>query len=416
MTKVKVQFLEEYKPLFEPQWRYLIFHGGRYSGKSYHVALALLLRARQKRLRVLCTREVQISIKDSVHKLLKDLIEKYGFRDYKVTDNSIINLVTKSEFIFKGLRHNITDIKSTEGVDICWIEEGQVITDESLDVLTPTIRKPGSQIIITFNRFTELDPVFVKYVQSPLPQSFVRQVNYDVLEGVGLLSDVIKLEIENDRENNPALYAHKWLGEPLSQADNAVLNRDDLLKAMERNNATGSIVEVGVDVARHGGDRSVLWKRQGLQTLDYKIYQDKKTTELCDLIEQFIDFDKSVGIKVDDTGVGGGVTDEMDKRGYSVMPINFGESALDKDKYPNLISEAWFSFAERLPEIGLPKDTDLLLELSTRLWRQDVHGKRCIESKVDYKKRGFRSPDLADACIICYYDRQLIDEDDIDII
>lgn len=416
MKKVKVQFLEEYRPLFDKQWRYIIFHGGRYSGKSYHVALALLLRARSKRLRILCTREVQMSIRDSVHKLLKDLIEKYGFRDYKITDNAIINLLTKSEFIFKGLRHNITDIKSTEGVDICWIEEGQVITDESLDILTPTIRKPGSQIIITFNRFTELDPVFVRYVQNPLPKSYVKQVNYDVLEKVGLLSDSIQLEIEHDRNNNPSLYAHKWLGEPLSQADNAVLNRNDLLRAMEKNEATEGIVEIGVDVARHGDDRSVLWKRQGLKTLGFEVYNDKKTTELCDLIEQFVNFEKSIVIKVDDTGVGGGVTDELLKRGYDVIPINFGGSALDKDKYPNLISEAWFSFAERVADIELPKNQDLLLELSTRLWKQDVHGKRCIESKTEYKKRGFRSPDLADACIICYYDRQLVDEDDIDII
>jgi phage terminase large subunit len=93
----------------------------------------------------------------------------------------------------------------------------------------------------------------------------------------------------------------------------------------------------------------------------------------------------------------------MIKRGYTVVAINFGGKPKDKDKYPNLISEAWFEFETVLPDIELPMNSDLLMELTTRQWKQDNKGKRAVESKVDYKKRGFRSPDLADACIICYY-------------
>ena len=87
------------------------------------------------------------------------------------------------------------------------------------------------------------------------------------------------------------------------------------------------------------------------------------------------------------------------------MPINFGGEPADKDKYPNLISEAWFNFKDILSQVSLPQDQDLLMELSTRQWRQDIRGKRCIEGKGEYRNRGFRSPDLADACIICYYNR-----------
>jgi phage terminase large subunit len=97
-----------------------------------------------------------------------------------------------------------------------------------------------------------------------------------------------------------------------------------------------------------------------------------------------------------------GVTDEMMKRNYKVIAINFGGEANDKDKYPNWISEAWFTSATLLPEIQLPFERELLMELTTRQWLQDNKGKRRVESKADYKKRGFRSPDLADACIICY--------------
>ena len=409
--KVLIQFLEEFRELFNPVWRYIIFYGGRYSGKSYHAALSLLIRARQKRLRILCTREVQISIRDSVHKLLKDLIEKYNFIDFRVTDNSIINRETKSEFIFKGLHHNISDIKSTEGVDICWIEEGQVITDESLDILTPTIRKSSSQIIVTFNRFTELDPVYVRYVKNKAETTFEKQVNYDILERAGLLSDVIKLEIENDKINNPESYAHKWMGEPLGQLENSAIPRVDILEAMNRSITDEGQIELGIDVARMGSDRTVLWKRKGLKTLDFRIYQGKRTPEVCDLAEDFIDFDKDIAIKVDDTGVGGGVTDELLKRGYNVLPINFGGEPMDKDKYPNLISEAWFYLKSIIKEIQLPNDRDLLMELSTRQWKQDSRGRRCIEGKQEYKKKGYRSPDLADACIICYYNPQIAEPD-----
>ena len=125
-----------------------------------------------------------------------------------------------------------------------------------------------------------------------------------------------------------------------------------------------------------------------------------------DHIEQFAEYDKDVLIKVDDTGVGGGVTDEMIKRGYSIMPVNFGAKASDPDKYPNLISEAWFYLASIIDTIQLELDDDLLMELTSRQWKMDSAGRRRVESKDEYKKRGFRSPDLADALIMCFYNAQ----------
>lgn len=401
MTKTKVQLLKVFRPLFDTHWRYIVFYGGRSSGKSYSVAMALLLRGRMGKLRILCTREIQNTIKDSVHKLLKDIIEAQGWTDYEVTNDSIINHVTGTEFLFRGLHHNIMEIKSTEGIDICWVEEAQTITDASIDILTPTIRKPGSQIIFTFNRVNELDPVYVRYVMRPRADAFVRKVNYQELEKVGLLPDVIKAEIEADRDN-PDLFAHKWLGEPLGQSELGIIGRTAILEAMQRKVDDDGAEVAGVDVARMGDDRSVLWKRKGLKTTGTRVFQKLRTTELCDQIEQFVDFNKELEIRIDDTGVGGGVTDEMTKRGYNVIAINFGGDAGDKDKYPNWISEAWFHMAEIMPTCELPYDSDLLMELSTRQWMQDNKGKRKVESKGDYKKRGFRSPDIADACIICY--------------
>lgn len=400
--KTKVRFLKAFKELFNESWRFIVFYGGRSGGKSRAVAEALLLRGRNKELRILCTREIQNTIKDSVHKLLKDIIEQYEFTDYVVTRDSIVNSVSGTEFIFRGLKHNITEIKSMEGVDICWVEEAQSVTKESLDILTPTIRKPGSQIIFTFNRFLELDPVYVHLVQGKPPKTFVKKVNYDVLERAGLLSDVTKDEIEADKAY-PSLFAYKWLGEPIAQSETAILNRDNVLKAMQREIEGDGQVIVGVDVARMGSDRTVFWMRKGLKTIKNRVFNQLRTTEICDQLEKFVEDNKDNLIKIDDTGVGGGVTDEMIKRGYNITPINFGGKAKDNNKYPNLISEAWFEFGENLDQMQLPMNSDLLMELTSRQWAQDNKGKRKIESKVDYKKRGFNSPDLADACIICYY-------------
>lgn len=407
-----VKILRPFKSLFEPQWRYIVYYGGRSSGKSHAVAQSLLLRGRSSRLRILCTREVQNTIKDSVHKLLSDLIEQYEFNDYEIQRDTITNKATGTEFIFRGLKHNINEIKSTEGIDICWIEEGQSITEQSLDILTPTIRKPGSQIIITFNRFNELDPVYVKFVMAKPTNAYVAHVNYDVLERAGMLPDVIAAEIDADR-GNPSLFAHKWLGEPLSQSERAIISRDTIMDAMRREIDDDGAIVIGVDVARMGDDRTVFWKRKGLKSIDHRRFSKLRIPDICDRLEQFADFDKSIAVKVDDTGVGGGVTDEMIKRGYNVIAINFGGEPGNRDKYPNWISEAWFTIAEMMPHIQLPFDSDLLMELSTRNWSQDVKGKRRVESKQEYKKRGFRSPDLADACIICYHQPQMLTSDDI---
>lgn len=394
-----------FEALFERSYRNIVYYGGRSGGKSRAVAESLIIRGQTETLRILCTREVQNTIRDSVHKLLKDLIEKYDITDYTVYKDSIVNERTGTEFIFRGLKHNINEIKSTEGIDICWVEEAQSISEDSLKVLTPTIRKPGSQIIFTFNRFNELDPVYVRYVMNTPPNTYVKKVNYDVLEKLGLLPDVIIDEIENDKQY-PALFAHKWLGEPVSQADMAIVSREAILAAMERDIEADGVEEVGVDVARLGNDRTVFWKRKGLKTTGLEVHGQKRTTEVCDLLEAFVNFDKKVLLKIDDTGVGGGVTDEMIKREYNVMAINFGGEPVDKDKYPNWISEAWFYVAEIMDKVDLPMESDLLMELSTRQWKQDIKGKRRVESKGDYKKRGFRSPDLADAFIICYYTPQ----------
>jgi phage terminase large subunit len=399
---VKIQFLSEFKELFNEFWRNIVFYGGRGSGKTKHIGLALILRGRSRKLRILATREIQKTINDSVHKVLRDIIEDNGFTDYEVTDKTIRNKITGTEFIFAGLRHNVNEIKSMEGIDIAWVEEAQSISEDSLKVLAPTIRKTGSQIIFSYNRLNELDPVHVRYVLNKPAKTYVRKVNFDVLERAGLFPEALQLERDEDAKD-PALFAHVWLGEPVSQLDNAIIPRTAVLDAMSREIEGVGAIEIGADIARLGNDRTVFKKRKGMKLLESRTFTHLRKTEVCDQLEKFAGYDKSILIKVDDTGVGGGVTDEMMKRGYNVLAINFGAKAMDTDKYPNLISEAWFHVAEIMPQIQLDMSEGLLNELSTRLWEMDNTGRRGVESKKIYKKRGYRSPDEADATIICFY-------------
>ena len=204
----------EFKPLFSRGWREAAVYGGRYSLKSHSVARFLLIRARMEETRILCAREFQNSISESSHQLLTDLINLYELYDFVVTDKNIVNTVTGSEFIFKGLRHNEQSIKSLEGIDIAWVEEAQTISKESIDILTPTIRKPGSQIIFTYNRLLEDDPVHKRLVIEGRPNTLIINVNYDIAEKYGYLPQVIVDEINDDKLNRPSLYKHKWLGEP----------------------------------------------------------------------------------------------------------------------------------------------------------------------------------------------------------
>ena len=212
----EIQIPIEYKRLFDIDWREAAVYGGRFSLKSHTVARYLLIRARMEKTRIACFREFQSSIADSSHQLLADLIKKYGLNDFIVTDKAIINRVTGSDFIFKGLWHNEQSIKSLEGIDIAWVEEAQTVTKESLEILTPTIRKPGSQIIYTYNRLLEDDPVHQRLVLEGRPNTLIININYDIAIKYGWMPEVIMLEMEDDRQKRPNLFKHKWLGEPNS--------------------------------------------------------------------------------------------------------------------------------------------------------------------------------------------------------
>lgn len=237
----------EYHRLFDTDWREAAVYGGRYSMKSHTVARVLLLKARQSKIRVGCFREFQNSIAESSHQLLCDLIKQYELNDFAITDKTITNKITGSDFIFKGLWNNEQGIKSIEGIDIAWVEEAQTITKTSLEILTPTIRKDGSQIIYTYNRLTVSDPVHTRLVEEGRPNTLVINVNYDVAEKYGFLPDVIKREMEDDKLKRPILYKQKWLGEPYV-SPNDLLSMLTLTKCLvPKTNLQEDRIIIGID-------------------------------------------------------------------------------------------------------------------------------------------------------------------------
>lgn len=148
-------------PLFSA-CRYKGFYGGRGGGKSYAVATYILLRCLEKPTRVLCVREIQASIKESVHQLLSERIAELGLHDrFQILETEIRGL-NGSEIVFKGMRTtNSSAVKSMQGIDIVWVEEAQTLSQKSLDDLRPTIRKAGSQQIYVWNPRFKTDPVDV---------------------------------------------------------------------------------------------------------------------------------------------------------------------------------------------------------------------------------------------------------------
>lgn len=208
MQNLNIKVPEKFIPIFSSQHRYIDIYGGRGSGKSWAVALFLLVKALESTKRILCAREIQKSIKDSVHKLLSDMIAEYNLDTFTVKVDSIVNR-NGSEFIFKGLRHNAHEIKSTEGLDYAWIEEAHSVSKNSLNILIPTVRKEGSQIIYTYNPTNDDDPVHADFTTTERSDTLKINANY---YDNPFFPDVLKAEMEYDKKHDYDKYMHIWEG------------------------------------------------------------------------------------------------------------------------------------------------------------------------------------------------------------
>lgn len=207
--------------LLDRQSRYKVAYGGRGSSKSWSFGRALIILAVSRKVRILCARQVQASIKDSVYKLLCDTIDALGLTSlFHITRDSI-RCCNGSEFFFKGIQNNVNEIKSMEGIDYCWVEEAQNVSQESWDILIPTIRKEGSEIWVTFNPDREEDATYRMFVTNPPDDCISIQINYDQNPW---FPETLRREMEYCKRVDYGKYEHVWLGKTVINTEAQVYN------------------------------------------------------------------------------------------------------------------------------------------------------------------------------------------------
>lgn len=223
-----LQLPEKLAPLYEPR-RYKVMHGGRGGGKSWSVAAVLLTMAADRPLRILCAREVQKSMRESVYRLLCDQIVKLGLESFYRVLEAEIRGANGSLFTFAGLQqHTVDSIKSFEGVDIVWVEEGHGVSKKSWEVLIPTIRKEGSEIWVTMNPDMATDDTWVRFVETPSPDTWVCEINW---RDNPWFPDVLNDErLKAKRTMTEEDYGNTWEGKARRVAAGAIYRReiDDL--------------------------------------------------------------------------------------------------------------------------------------------------------------------------------------------
>ena len=230
------------------------------------------------------------------------------------------------------------------------------------------------------------------------------------------------------------LYRTKVLGEIVDAGADSVIKVSQVnqmfANAGRDDFDSSGAVEIGVDVARGGTDDVVMFKRKGLRVIDSRtitpggLPERAKLVYVADEVERFAGYEKSDRIKVDDTGVGGGVTDILQDRDYNVIPVNFGGDANDQDRYPSTASEMWFEVGRIIQDIACPENDRLAAELVNRKSKGlDHKGRRMVEGKEEYKKRhGSKSPDAADAFLLTFYNPRLqgagayVAQSDVDVL
>lgn len=262
MTVKKVEFPKALSCLFDESKRYVIIYGGRGGLKSWSTAAALVLRAAKKPLRVLCAREIQRSLSESVHQLLKDQIIRLGLESAYTVLDSEIRGHNGSLFMFTGLRHQVSSIKSKEGIDILWVEEAESVSKNSWDTVVPTIRKEGSQIIVTFNPDIEESESYQRFVINPPTNSAVVKTTYRDNPWFPATLEQERLDL---MKKDPTAYDNVWEGNPLAAIAGAIFAKE-LQKATEEGRITNvphektKPVDMYLDLGR--SDMTSIWFKQ----------------------------------------------------------------------------------------------------------------------------------------------------------
>lgn len=219
--------------------RYTVLHGGRGSGKSMAFGTSLVIRAASEPLRILCCREIQQSINESVKSMIESRIAASGLSSFfQVKNNEIVGM-NGSKFIFRGLSDITADsIKSLDNIDIAWVEEAQALSQRSLDLLLPTIRKETSEIWMSMNPEMDTDPVYVTFIAKPPANARVVQVNWDKNP---FWNTALEAERLRSKADDPDRYDHIWEGVPMAATDGAIYRKE--MHALSVGNRIRAIAE-----------------------------------------------------------------------------------------------------------------------------------------------------------------------------
>jgi phage terminase large subunit len=275
----RAEFPVKLEGLFKKS-RYKVAYGGRGGAKSWGIARALLILGAKSPMRILCAREFMTSMRDSVHKLLSDQIESLGLLGFYEITQASIRGKNGTEFSFVGLKNNIANVKSYEGVDICWVEEAQTVSRLSWNVLIPTIRKEGSEIWVSFNPELETDETYQRFVANPPADCITMKVNwYDN----PWFPDTLKLEKDSLKQRDEEAYNQVWEGLCRQTVDGAIF-----AKEMQQAEKDGRICRVPYDATKpvHAvfdlgwSDSTAIWFLQfvGMETRLIRYIEDSQKT------------------------------------------------------------------------------------------------------------------------------------------
>jgi phage terminase large subunit len=418
---------------------YKLLKGGRFSSKTQDAGGIAVFLARNYSLRFLCTRQFQNKISESVYTVLIDKITQAGWKnEFDIGVSSIRHKTTGSEFLFYGIARNIDEIKGTENIDVCWIEEGEGLTKEQWAVIDPTIRKSGSEVWVLWNPRLASD-----FVERDLPAllgdaCIIRHINY--LENP-FLSDTAKEKAERLKNVDPDEYRHIYLGEARTDDDSVIIKASWIQAAIDAHiklniEITGAN-RMGFDVADSGGDKNAAVSAKGIlvtQCEEWAAGEDKIIDSCLRVYNMAKESDST--ISYDSIGVGAFVGSKLNEIGWRKhRKFNAGgkvwrpekqyqHNVKNKDFFLNAKAQAWWLVADRFRNTynavttGAQYEQDdlisissecanlqqLIRELSTPKRDFDAGGKVKVESKQELAKRGIKSPNLADAFIMAVYE------------
>lgn len=387
------------------EFSYFLLHGGRGGAKSQSVARFILYLCEKKNIRVVCGREFQNSIDESVYTIFKDLIQTHNL-NFEVLRSEIRHRQTGATINFRGFREQgATNIKGLEGVHLLWVDEAQAITKTTLDVVIPTIRKEKSRVIWTMNRHVENDPVFVEF--STRQDCLTIAINYDENEHC---TAKLRTEAELCRAKSPSDYEHIWLGKPLAKSEDYLFSLDMIRTSLKLNLDQKVGIQRRVmanDVARYGDCENVFTVIESRgPVLWEQIHQECfKNMGIDESIGKHLSMKRTFNLDVnvvDDDGVGGGITDNV--QGIELIPFRAVKD-YEHDVYADRRTDAYFKLQDWMQRgwLKILNDPVLHEQLLTIRYKYTPNGKKRLFSKEEMRRDNIKSPDRSDALMMAVF-------------